>query len=73
MITKAPKQRKTIMEKASEPNVRDPAAHAKNQVSELDKTAKASQLKRKHCIQSIEDDKRERDHVEDQIARLKLR
>jgi phage terminase large subunit len=71
---KAPaKERKTIMEQASVPNVRDPAAHAKHQVSELDKTAKASQLKRKHCLQSIEDDKKELEHTEDQLQRLHQR
>ena len=73
MATKLPKLRKTIMQQASEPNVRDPAGHAKHQVSELDKTAKNSQLKRKQCIQQIEDDKKECEHVEDQIARLKAR
>jgi vacuolar-type H+-ATPase subunit I/STV1 len=71
---KAPaKERRTIMQLASVPNVRDPAAHAKHQVSELDKTAKASQLKRKQCLQAIDDDKKELEHVEDQIARLMQR
>jgi hypothetical protein len=52
---------------------RDPAAHAKHQVSELDKTAKKSQAQRKKCNDNIEADTKEIHHLEEQIARIKLR
>jgi hypothetical protein len=44
---KMKKIRKTILQQAAESQVRDPAQHAKNQVSELDKTAKRSIEKRR--------------------------
>lgn len=73
MATKSTKPRKTLLEIAGEPNVRDPAAHARHQVAELDKTAKNSQAKRKHCIDQIEADKKEVEHLDHQIERLRMR
>lgn len=61
------------MQLASECKVKDPAAHARHQVSELDKTAKNSQMKRKQCINQIEADEKEVQHIEEQIERLRVR
>lgn len=63
------KARKTLIQLTSETQVRDPAAHAKLQVSELDKTAKRSQAKRKECNEAIEADNKELLHIEEQIRR----
>jgi hypothetical protein len=65
--------RKTIMERAREVNIKDPAAFSRQQVSELDKTAKNSQAKRKQCIAQVESDNQEIAHIEAQIARIKSR
>eukprot|EP01036_Dinobryon_divergens_P026821 gene26821-35511_t len=67
------KPRKTLVELAGEANVKDPAAHAKHQVSELDKTAKRSQLRRKQCQESIEADQKEIAQLEEQINMLRIR
>ena len=47
---KMKKIRKTLLQQQLESKVRDPAQHAKNQVSELDKTAKRSLEKRRYVI-----------------------
>lgn len=76
MITTTKKEkekRKTLVEQAGEVQVRDPAAHARKAVSELDKTAKNSLLKRKACKTQLEEDSKELHHVEEQIARIRLR
>lgn len=65
--------RKTLVEQAGEPNVRDPAAHAKRQVEELDKTAKRSQNRRKKTQESIEADNKEIAQLQEQIDMLKVR
>lgn len=65
--------RKTLVQLQGEAKVRDPAAHAKLQISELDKTAAHSKKKRTDCIAQIEKDKHEVEHVEGQIARLRER
>eukprot|EP01037_Dinobryon_pediforme_P023588 gene23588-25082_t len=67
------KKRKTLVELAGEAQVRDPAAHAKHQVSELDKTAKRSQLRRKECEDSIMADKKEIMQLDEQINMLRIR
>jgi peptidoglycan hydrolase CwlO-like protein len=67
------KQRKTLIELTNETTVRDPAAHAKLQVVELDKTAQRSMEKRKKCHDQIESDKAEIEQLEHQIAMLKTR
>lgn len=66
-------KRKTLVQLAGETTVRDPAAHAKHQVEELDKTAKHSQMKRKKCNDQIESDTKEIAKLEEQIAMLKIR
>ena len=66
-------KRKTLVQLAGETTVRDPAAHAKHQVEELDKTAKHSQAKRKKCNDQIESDIKEIAKLEEQIAMLKVR
>lgn len=66
-------KRKTLLEMAGEPNVRDPAAHAKRQVEELDKTAKRSQLRRKLTEESIEADKKEIAQLEHQLGMMQTR
>lgn len=66
-----PKVRKTLMELASETTVRDPASHARHQVSELDKTAKRSQAQRKKCNDQIEADNKEIAKLTEQISRLR--
>ena len=53
--------------------VRDPAAHAKRQVSELDKTAQRSLAKRKNCTDQLDADTKELQHINDQIERIKTR
>jgi hypothetical protein len=67
------KLRKTLLEQASESNVRDPAAHAKRQVEELDKTAKRSQLRRRLTQESIEADDKEIAQLHEQIEMLLVR
>jgi hypothetical protein len=57
----------------NEVEVRDPAAHAKRQVGELDKTAQRSLAKRKNCNDQLEADRKELEHLNDQIDRIKLR
>lgn len=63
------KPRKSLIQLTSETKVRDPAAHARHQVVELDKTAKRSQARRKACHDSIEADKKEISHIDEQIRR----
>lgn len=65
--------RKSLVQQQSETTVRDPAAHAKNQITELDKTAQRSLAKRKSCTEQVEADKKELAHVEEQIRSIKLR
>ncbi len=65
------KERKSLVQLAAETKVRDPAAHAKNQVSELDKTAKRSMAKRKAAKEQIEADTKEIAALEVQIAELR--
>ncbi len=66
-------KRKTLVQLAGETTVRDPAAHAKHQVEELDKTAKHSQMKRKKCNDQIDADTKELAAIEEQIRMLKVR
>mmetsp|Transcript_26591 Transcript_26591/g.39512 ORF Transcript_26591/g.39512 Transcript_26591/m.39512 type:complete len:179 (+) Transcript_26591:82-618(+) len=68
----APK-RKTLVQLQSETTVRDPAAHAKNQITELDKTAQRSLAKRKSCTEQVEADSKELAHVESQIQSIRRR
>ena len=65
--------RKTLVQQQAETTVRDPAAHAKNQITELDKTAQRSLAKRKKCTEQVEADKKELAHIEEQIRSIKLR
>lgn len=51
----------------------DPAAHAKKQVAELDKTAKRSLAKRKFVTEQLEKDRKEIEHIENQISRINER
>ncbi len=67
------KPRKTLLQLQSETTVRDPSQHAKHQMSELDKSAKKSALKRKACNDQIESDLKEIHHLTDQIDRINLR
>ena len=71
--SKKPPARKTLMQLQSETTVRDPAAHAKNQITELDKTAKRSLDKRSKCTLQIEEDTKELAQIEEQIQRIKHR
>lgn len=71
--TKKTPTRKTLMQLQSETTVRDPAAHAKNQITELDKTAKRSLDKRSKCTLQIEQDSKELAQIEEQIQRIKHR
>ena len=66
-------ERKTLLQLQTETKVRDPAAHSKLQVTELDKTAKRSQLKRKECKELIESDAIAIIQLEEQIQMLKQR
>lgn len=65
--------RKTLMQLQAETTVRDPAAHAKNQITELDKTAKRSLDKRSKCTLQLEEDSKSLGQIEEQIQRIKLR
>lgn len=65
--------RKTLMQMQAETTVRDPAAHAKNQITELDKTAKRSLDKRNKCTLQLEQDTKELAQIEEQIQRIKTR
>ena len=73
MDAKKEVKRKTLMDRAKEATVRDPSEHAKRQVGELDKTAKASQLKRKSCLSQIESDEKEIAKIDVQIDRINVR
>lgn len=66
-MTKEGKERKTLMQRVAEVQVRDPSEHAKRQVSELDKTAKHSAAKRKACEDQMEADRKELAQIQDQI------
>lgn len=70
---KASPKRKTLVELQSETTVRDPAAHSKHQITELDKTAQRSLAKRKACAEQIEADKKELLHIEEQIHSIQQR
>lgn len=65
--------RRTLLQRAGEVNVKDPGAHARHCVSELDKTAKKSALKRKQCNDQIAQDLKDISHVEEQLLRLNER
>ena len=67
------KERKSLIQLQRETTVRDPAAHAKHQVTELDKTAKRSLEKRRQCTEQIEADKKELAHIEEQIHNIRIR
>ncbi len=69
----AKKVRKTLLQMQTETKVRDPSSHAKLQMSELDKSAKKSALKRKQCDDQIESDIKEIHHIDDQIERINTR
>lgn len=73
MDKKQSKTRKTLLQLQAETKVRDPAVHAKNQVRELDKTAKRTLSKRRQCSEQIETDKKELQHVEEQLNLLRSR
>jgi hypothetical protein len=66
-MTKEGKERKTLMQRVAEVQVRDPSEHAKRQVSELDKTAKHSAAKRKAYVDQMEADRKELAQIQDQI------
>lgn len=66
-------KRKTLLQRQVETKVRDPAAHARHQVSELDKTAKRSKDKRKRCNDQIEADLKEIGQIDEQIERINER
>ena len=59
--------RKTLLQLQSEVTVKDPSAHAKKQVAELDRTAKKSLAKRKACNEQLAADKREIERLKQQI------
>ena len=65
--------RKSLVQLQSETTVRDPAAHANNQIRELDKTAKRSLDKRTKCALQLEEDAKALAHIEEQIQRIKHR
>ena len=64
------KKRMTLVQKQSTYGVKDPAEHAKRQVSELDKTAKKSQEKRKICNEQMNADKKELALLDEQIRAI---
>ena len=64
------KVRKTLLQLQSEVTVKDPSAHAKKQVAELDKTAKKSLAKRKACNEQLASDRKEIARLEQQIAQI---
>lgn len=66
----AKRERKTLLQLQGEVEVKDPSAHAKKQVAELDKTAKTSLSKRKACNDQILTDKKELERLEEQIAQI---
>ena len=67
MTKKEPKERKTLMQRVAEVQVRDPSEHAKRQVSELDKTAKHSAAKRKAALDQMEADNKELALIQEQL------
>ena len=67
------KMRKTLIDRVKETTVRDPAAHARLQVTELDKTAQRSAARRKACNDQIDSDNKEISKIDDQLALLRLR
>lgn len=67
------KMRKSLLQLQAETKVRDPSAHAKLQMAELDKSAKKSALKRKQCDDQIEADTKEIHHLEEQMSRINVR
>ena len=67
------KPRKSLMELTAETTVRDPAAHARLQFMELDKTAKRSMAKKKKCNEQLAADKKALSELEAQIATLRAK
>ena len=64
------KKRMTLVEQQGLIGVADPSAHAKRQVSELDKTAKKSKEKRKLCNEQMAADTKELAYLDEQIKAL---
>ncbi len=68
-----PDRRKTLLDRQSETQIADPAAHAKKQVAELDKTAKRSLDRRKFVTEQLERDRKEVEHIDHQIEQINER
>ena len=64
------KPRKTLIQLQNEVGVSDPAAHAKRQVGELDKTAQRSLAKRKFITNQLASDAKELKHIQHEIDEL---
>lgn len=65
------KPRKTLIQLQGEFGVKDPSAHAKRQVGELDKTAARSLAKRKFVTDQMASDTKELKHIDEEIAQLR--
>jgi hypothetical protein len=64
------KPRRTLLERASEVHIRDPAQHTRHQVAELDKQAKSSIMRKKLQLDQIEADTKEIAFIDDEIKRI---
>lgn len=64
------KPRKTLLQLQDEVGVTDPAAHAKRQVGELDKTAQRSLAKRKFITDQLASDTKELQHIQHEIDEI---
>jgi DNA repair ATPase RecN len=67
------KQRTTLVQQAGIVHIRDPEAHTRHQVSELDKSAKSSMMKKKAKLDQIESDAKEIAQIDEQVRQIKLR
>jgi len=64
------KPRKTLLQLQDEVGVSDPAAHAKRQVGELDKTAQRSLAKRKFITDQLASDAKELKYIQHEMDEL---
>lgn len=69
----AAKERKTLVQQAGVVVIKDPEAHTRHQVSELDKQAKSSTTKKKAKLDEIESDNKKIAQINDQIRQIKMR
>ena len=67
------KERKTLVQQAGIVIIKDPEAHTRHQVGELDKQAKSSITKKKAKLDEIDSDNKKIAQINDQIQQIRTR